>query len=303
MKSWRGEVALVGVTIIWGTTFVLVKAALSDVSTVFFLALRFTVATLALAVIYRRAMRRNGILPGLLAGALLFAGYVFQTWGLELTTPSKSAFLTGLSIPMVPLIGSLVYKNRPRLFELAGILIATLGMALMTLPAGKFEMSRGDFLSFLCAVTFALHIVVISHYSPVIGFQTLAVIQVATAAALGIVSFPFVEPLRFHLSGNVAAAVLVTGLLGTALAFTTMTWAQQFTSATRAALIFTLEPVIAWVTSYVLTGETLPARGKIGAVAILAGVLLVEFRSAESAESKQPGSDGTVTNVNVTTSD
>jgi drug/metabolite transporter (DMT)-like permease len=292
MKSWRGELALVGVTIIWGTTFVLVKSALADVSTVFFLTLRFTVATLALAVIYRGGIRRNGILPGLLAGALLFAAYVFQTKGLELTTPSKSAFLTGLSIPMVPLIGSLVYKNRPRAVELAGILIATLGMALMTLPAGKFEMSRGDFLSFFCAVTFALHIVVISHYSPVIGFQTLAVIQVATAAALGIVSFPFAEPLRFHLSGNVAAAVLVTGLLGTALAFATMSWAQQFTSATRAALIFTLEPVVAWVTSYVLTGETLSARGKIGAVAILAGVLAVEFRSAEL-----------VTKVSLTTSE
>ncbi len=283
-----------GVTIIWGTTFVLVKSALSDVSTVFFLALRFTLAALALACIYRRSIRRNGILPGLLAGALLFTAYVFQTRGLELTTPSKSAFLTGLSIPMVPLIGSLVYKNRPRLFELAGILIATLGMALMTLPAGKFEMSPGDFLSFLCAVTFALHIVVISHYSPLIGFQTLAVIQVATAAALGIASFPFIEPLRFHLSGSVAAAVLVTGLLGTALAFTTMAWAQQFTSATRAALIFALEPVIAWVTSYLLTGETMSSRGKMGAVAILGGVLLVEFRS---------GSDGAVTKVSGTTSD
>ena len=285
MKSWRGELALVGVTIIWGSTFVLVKSALSDVSTFLFLALRFTVAALALALIYRRTIRRDGILPGLLAGALLFTAYLFQTRGLELTTPSKSAFLTGLSIPMVPLIGSLVYKNRPRLFELAGILIATLGMALMTLPAGKFEMSRGDFLSFLCAVTFALHIVVISHYSPLIGFQTLAVVQVATAAALGIVSFPFFEPLRFHLSGTVAAAVLVTGLLATALAFTTMAWAQQFTSATRAALIFALEPVIAWVTSYLLMGERLPARGKLGAVAILAGVLLVEFKSAGSGAS------------------
>jgi drug/metabolite transporter (DMT)-like permease len=290
----RGERALVGVTVIWGTTFVLVKSALSDVSTVFFLALRFTLAALALACIYRRSIRRNGILPGLLAGALLFTAYVFQTRGLELTTPSKSAFLTGLSIPMVPLIGSLVYKNRPRLFELAGILIATLGMALMTLPAGKFDMSRGDFLSFLCAVTFALHIVLISHYSPLIGFQTLAVIQVATAAMLGIVSFRFIEPLRFHLSGNVASAVLVTGLLGTALAFTTMAWAQQFTSATRAALIFALEPVIAWVTSYLLTGETMSSRGKVGAAAILAGVLLVEFRS---------GSDGAVTKVSGTTSD
>ncbi len=303
MKSWRAELALVGVTVIWGTTFVLVKSALSDISAVFFLALRFTVAALALAVIYRRGIRRDGIVPGLLAGSLLFVAYVFQTKGLELTTASKSAFLTGLSIPMVPLIGSLVYKNRPRLFELAGILIATLGMALMTLPAGRFEMSRGDFLSFLCAVTFALHIVVLSHYSPILGFQTLAVVQVATAAVLGMISFPFVEPLRVHLSGSVAAAVLVTGLLGTALAFTTMAWAQQFTSATRAALIFALEPAIACVTSYVLLGETLSTRGKIGAIAILTGVLLVEFRSAGfTGGESQRGSDVAVTKVSGNTS-
>lgn len=300
MKRWRGELALVGVTFIWGSTFVLVKSALSEVSAILFLALRFTLAAVALTIIYRKGVRRDGILPGLLAGGLLFIAYVFQTRGLELTTASKSAFLTGLSIPMVPLASSLVYKNRPRLLELAGILVATLGMALMTLPAGRFEMSRGDFLSFLCAVTFALHIVVVSHYSPVIGFQTIAVIQVAAAAALGLLSFRFAEPVRFHLTGNVAAAVLVTGLLATALAFTTMAWAQQFTSATRAALIFSLEPVVAWVTSYLLLGEVLSVRGKVGAVTILAGVLLVEFKGA--AAEPDSGRSGFVTKAGGNTS-
>jgi len=279
MKSLRGELALAGVTIVWGSTFVLVKTALSEISPVLFLALRFSLAAIALTIIYRRGIRREGILPGLLAGGLLFLAYVFQTRGLALTSASKSPFLTGLSIPMVPLASSFVYRSRPRLIELAGILIATMGMALMTLPDGRFEMSRGDFLSFLCAVTFALHIVVVGHYSPAIGFRTIAVIQVAAAAALGIALFPLMEATRFHLSGSVAAAVLVTGLLATALAFTTMAWAQQFTSATRAALIFTLEPVVAWITSYLLLGEALPVRGRVGAVTILAGVLLVELRS------------------------
>ena len=108
MKRWRGELALVGVTFIWGSTFVLVKSALSEVSAILFLALRFTLAAVALTIIYRKGVRRDGILPGLLAGGLLFIAYVFQTRGLELTTASKSAFLTGLSIPMVPLASSLV---------------------------------------------------------------------------------------------------------------------------------------------------------------------------------------------------
>jgi drug/metabolite transporter (DMT)-like permease len=276
----RAELALAGITIIWGTTFVIVKSALADVSTFLFLALRFSLAAIVVAFIYRKAVRRAALGPGLLAGGLLFTAYVFQTLGLALTTPSKSAFLTGLSIPLVPLASSLVYKSKPRLVEVAGILVATFGMMLMTFPAvaaAPFAMRRGDFLSFLCAVTFALHIVVIAHFSPIMGFESLAVIQIVVAAAAGLVLSPFAEPVRFHLTAGTVTAVLVTGLLATALAFTTMAWAQQYTSATRAALIFALEPVVAWLTSYVLTGETLAFRGKVGAAAILAGILLVEM--------------------------
>jgi len=183
---------------------------------------------------------------------------------------------------MVPFASSLVYRSRPRLFEVGGILIASFGMALMTLPSGRFEMSRGDFLSLLCAVTFALHIVVISHYSPIIGFETIAVIQVVTAAVLGIGSVPLAGPLKFHASAEVATAVLITGLLATAVAFTVMAWAQQYTTATRSALIFSLEPVVAWVTSWLIAGETLSIRARAGAGLILAGVLLVETKRGEA---------------------
>lgn len=274
----RAELALAGITILWGTTFVIVKSALTDVSTFLFLALRFSLAAIVLAVVYRKAVRKAALGPGLLAGGLLFTAYVCQTLGLELTSASKSAFLTGLSIPMVPLASSLVYRSKPRFVEVAGILVATGGMMLMTLPVATmpFAMSRGDLLSFLCAVIFALHIVVIGHFSPIMGFESLAVIQIAVAAAAGLVLSPFIQPVRFHLTPGVVVAVLVTGLLATAVAFTTMAWAQQYTSATRAALIFALEPVVAWLTSYLLTGETMAFRGKVGAVAILAGILLVE---------------------------
>jgi drug/metabolite transporter (DMT)-like permease len=118
------------------------------------------------------------------------------------------------------------------------------------------------------------------------GFESLAVIPIAVAAAAGLILSPFVEPVRFHLTPAAVTAVLITGLLATAFAFTTMAWAQQYTSATRAALIFALEPVIAWLTSYALTGETMTIRGKVGAVTILAGILLVELtRNAESRKS------------------
>jgi drug/metabolite transporter (DMT)-like permease len=296
MNRSRGELALAAITVIWGTTFVVVKSALADISPFLFLALRFCLAALALALIYRRMLfsKRPGIdflWPGLLAGALLFVAYVFQTLGLQLTTPSKSAFLTGLSIPMVPLASSIVYRNRPRLREVAGILIASFGMILMTLPSVLFgfEMGRGDFLSFLCAVTFALHIVVIGHYSPMIGFEPLAVVQLGTAAALGLLAVWFAEPIRFHATPAVAGAVLITGLLATALAFTTQAWAQQYTSASRAALIFALEPVIAWATSWLLTGETMAGRGMAGAGLILSGILLVELKRTKPERHQKKG--------------
>jgi drug/metabolite transporter (DMT)-like permease len=279
MKRLRAELALAGVTMIWGTTFVVVKATLADVSTFVYLTLRFWVAAIALLVIYRRALRKEAVGGGILAGTVLFIAYVFQTRGLELTTASKSAFLTGLSIPAVPLIASLVYRVKPRLIDLAGILIASVGMVLMTAPPGGFrsDLNRGDILSFLCAVTFAFHIVIIGHYSKLHGFETLAAVQITTAAVLGSVLFWFAEPVRFHFTAGVAAAVLVTGLLATALAFTTQAWAQQYTSSSRAALIFALEPLVAWLTSWMLVGERLPVRGKVGAGMILAGILLVEM--------------------------
>lgn len=272
------------VTIIWGTTFVLVKNALADISTILFLALRFGVAAIVLAAVYRTKLRRPGLLPGLAAGGLLFIAYCFQTYGLALTTASKSAFLTGLSIPMVPLFASLVYKIRPRLFEAVGIVIATLGMALMTLPSAGFSVNRGDLLSTCCAIAFAIHIVLVSHYTPMTGFETIAVVQVATAALLGAMTFRFAEPVRFHWNTGIAVAVLVTGLFATALAFTTMAWAQQYTTATRSALIFALEPVAASITSYLLMGEMLSLRGRFGAGLILAGVLLVELRRGAGSE-------------------
>lgn len=280
MKRLRAELALASITLIWGTTFVVIKGSLDNVSGLVFVTLRFWVAAVALIAIWRGATKSSlRLKPGLIAGTVLFVAYVFQTTGLERTTPSKSAFLTGLSIPLVPFVSSAVYRNLPRPVEVAGVIVATLGMGLMTLVPGAWEwrMSTGDLFSFFCAVAFAIHIVVVGHYCQLEGFQSLAVVQIATVAVLGSVFVWFGEPVRFHLTPAVVIAVLGTGLLATALAFTTQAWAQQYTSATRAALIFALEPLVAWLTSYLATGERVAIRGKVGAGMILVGILTVEL--------------------------
>ncbi len=247
--------------VIWGATFVLVKNTLSDVSPILFVALRFTLATGALLAVFRgaalpwRSWKTAG--AGALAGVFLFAGYVFQTTGLRLTTAPRSAFITGLTSVAVPLLAALVYRVRPQISEVTGVLIATIGLALMTLQGALGPTSLGDLLTLFCALGFAAHIVTLGHFRGKMSFELLAVSQVAVSAVLGWAFFSWVEKPRLAWRPAVVWAILITGLLATALAFTIMSWAQRYTSPARTALIFMLEPVVAWITSYVLTGEGL----------------------------------------------
>jgi drug/metabolite transporter (DMT)-like permease len=279
----RAEAALVFNTVVWGSTFVLVKEALASVSTVLFLALRFSLAALALAVLFRRSWShprglRRSIVGGIVAGAFLFAGYLFQTVGLRFTTAPKSAFLTGMTTVMVPLLALCVYRTRPRLLEIVGVLTAMVGMGLMTLPAGSWSIGRGDLITSLCAIAFAAHILTLGHFSGEASLEVLSVAQIATAAVLSLALFWWVETPYLHWRPALVYAILVTGLLATALAFTIQAWAQRHTTSTRTALIFTLEPVFAWITSFVLMGESLSERGAAGALLILGGVVMVEMK-------------------------
>jgi len=284
------ETALAANTVVWGATFVLVKAALDDVSAILFLALRFSIATVALLVLFPKAWKKPGMFrqvrAGCLVGLFLFAGYFFQTTGLRWTSPPKSAFITGLTSVMVPLLAACVYRIRPQVSEVVGVLVATAGLGLLTLPAatgasplaGSFaSINRGDLLTFGCTIGFAAHVVTLGHYSGQMSFELLSISQVASAAGL---SWLLVAAEPHHLVWRpaVICGILVTGLLCTAFAFTAQAWAQQHTTSTRTALIYMLEPVVAWVTSYVLVGEGLSGRAAAGAALILSGVLLVELK-------------------------
>ena len=291
MNRRKADAALAVNTLIWGGTFVVVKSALRDISPVLFLALRFSLAALALGVVVaasgREARRKFGqeggaVAAGVLIGVLLFAGFLFQTLGLQYTTAPKSAFLTGLASVMVPLLAALVYKNKPQFPEVLGVLVATAGLGLMTLEGSIGSMGKGDVLTLLCAVAFAGHIVTLGHFSSKMSFEVLSVTQVGTAAALGLGLFGWVEPVRVEWRPSVVYAILVTGLLATALTFTVQAWAQRFTTATRTALIYTLEPVFAWLISYWTLGEGLAGRTAAGAVLVLAGVVLVEAKPMQS---------------------
>ena len=197
-RAWRADLALGFITLIWGATFVVVKQALQDSSTLLFLALRFSLATVALGLAFRprpgQVTHSKWLLAGgVAAGVCLFAGYLLQCAGLRYTTPSKSAFITGLAIVMVPALGALAQRKLPHPWEVAGVAIATGGMALLTLPGQSLRTVKGDLLTLGCSLAFAVHILVVGYYAPRLGFRTLTLVQISTAAALALSTFWWVE--------------------------------------------------------------------------------------------------------------
>jgi len=291
-RTLKADLALAGVTLIWGSTFVLIKLALSDASPLAFVLIRFALATALLLAIFGRSGRLFA--PGLaragaVVGVFLCAGFWFQTIGMQYTTPAKSAFITAMSVAMVPLVLMAFFGRRPTVLALAGVVAASMGLYFLTIPPGEFSIGRGDLLTFFCAIAFAGHIVAVGHYAPRCPVGGLAVWQIGvalllTAAATPLAALTGLETLRLEWTPRLVLAILITGVLGIALAFSVQTWAQQFTPPTHTAIIYTLEPVFAALTSYLVLSEQLTARGWLGAGLILAGVLLAELRSPGAAD-------------------
>jgi drug/metabolite transporter (DMT)-like permease len=293
-RSLKAHVLLVLVTFAWGATFVLIKNTLAQVSPLVFNSIRMFIAALALVVIFHRSLKglnKKSILGGMLVGVFLWLGYAFQTSGLRLTTPSKSAFITGLAVVFVPLIVAFSGRRVPNRWTSLGVIAALIGLYLMTIPAGEgfslASINRGDLLTLACALAFAMHIFTTGYMTQRNPYEHISVVQVATAALLMSVTIPLETP-RLTFSEQVVFALLFTGLVCTAAAFSIQAWAQQFTPPTHTALIFALEPVFAALTSYVLLGEHLGGRGTIGAILILGGILISELKGSTLVPSGSP---------------
>jgi drug/metabolite transporter (DMT)-like permease len=312
-RSLRAHLLLFCVVALWGSTFVLVKDALGDISPLLFNLIRMALAFLCLAVVYRRQWKHispAGWRSGALLGLILATAYQFQTAGLNRTTPSKSAFITGLTLVLVPLFAVLPGVRRfrakaPSWNVWLGVLLAFGGVVLLAAPVatgsrvGSFLLpdlagiGRGDLLTLGCAFAFAFHIIVQDRFSnkdrfadeaatqlaqaEPIPFEHLALLQLGFSTLVMAITTPLLEKPHLHLSGIVVVALAVSSILGTAVAFTVQSWVQQFLPPTHLVLIYALEPVVAWLTSLAILHEGLTARAGWGAVLILAGILAAEF--------------------------
>ena len=294
--STLAHLLLLAVVIVWGATFVLVKDALQDVSPLLFNLLRMTIAFIALAIVNRRQLRhisRRSLISGLIVGLFLAAGYQFQTAGLALTTPAKSAFITGMVVVFVPLITivpALRSSNTPAPSWSAavGALLAFSGLLLLTTPTGTSwhnlfaSIGLGDVLTLACAIAFAGHLISLSHASTQVSTGQLATLQIGVAAALMAITLPLGGHPQLAITPRLLIALAVTSLLATAAAFTIQSWAQQHLPATHTAILLTLEPVFACLTSFLILHERLSRRSLCGAALILAGIASIELLATTS---------------------
>jgi drug/metabolite transporter (DMT)-like permease len=276
----QADLALILATLIWGSTFTIVKQTLAQVSPMLFITLRFLVAT-SVTVAFMPGVLRNisaeTFRCGSTLAAFLLGGFFFQTLGLQGTTPSRSAFITSLSVLLVPVLGFFLFRHRPRPQTLAGVVIAATGLGFLTLDTLELKLSYGDALTLMCAVSFALHILFVGRYSTS-DYRQLFILQLALSAGVAAVATPIVETPFLVWDVLFSIYLLITGVLATALGFYIQNRAQRLTTAKRTALIFSLEPIFAVLFAYLLLDQAPTKKEWLGGTLVLAGILTSEMR-------------------------
>lgn len=301
MSQRRADVLLVLISLIWGTTFTIVHEAVANFPALALIALRFGLAALVFipSLWQRRAeLGRQGLCVGTLLGTILFTGFATQTIGLQYTTPARAGFITGLNVVLVPLL-SLLFKQRPPLRALVGVVLAMLGLMVLSwgcrvawlgcaaTDAGSVQV-LGDVLVLVCALAFALHIVAVSRWAttlPVLQVNSIQLIVAALLAAVATIlsAGGFPRPTL-----GVWGAALFLGLIATAFVFALQLKLQRYTSATHTALIFALEPVFAALFSWLWTGEALTLAVWLGGSLMLLGVIAAEVPFQQLALRRNP---------------
>ena len=269
--------ALVLVTAIWGVTFVQIKDALELYPLFAFLAVRFAIAVAVLAVPVAprlRSLGGRGALAGASLGGLLAAGYALQTAGLERTTVSAAGFVTGMYVVLTPVFAFALFRLRPGIAVWLGVALAVVGLAMLSgVSAGSVT---GDLMVLAAAALYALQIALMERFAP--RYDALAFTSAEMAATFAGFTVIAVAAGQVELprGATVWGALLVTGIFASALGYLVQTWAQQRTSATRTALLFSLEPVFAGIFGYALAGDRLGLLGWAGCAVILSGIAVAE---------------------------
>jgi len=280
-RKLRANVLLIVVTLIWGSSFLIVQDTLTLVGPFTFLAMRFGFAVLVLAFLFRNRLIHITyieIAAGSIIGLFLFAAYAFQTVALQYSTSSKVGFISGMYVPLVAILAIPLLKQKPALGGILGIILSTFGLILVSIKNGfQIALGPGELLALACAFTSALHVISISKFAPKADAIKLTIVQIAIVGLLSLVSMPIArEP--FSMPPFPAwGSALFLGVVATAFCLAVMNWVQQFVSGTKAAMFYALELV--WVSVFGhFAGDNLSLLGWIGCASILSSMVVGELR-------------------------
>jgi drug/metabolite transporter (DMT)-like permease len=275
----RAEAMLIGITVVWGLTFALVKKSLDEVQPFVFMAWRFWVAALlmgALSIPRLREIDRRIIRDGLLLGILLYASYSFQTFGLKYTTAGNAGFITGLFIVFTPILAAIFLRHRPDFKSVAAVVVALVGLGILSLQPG-LKVNSGDALVLACAFTYSVHIVLLDGYSKKYDLVLLTFVQMLLLALAFTISGFLFESMVVPRTGFVWMTILVCGVLASAVAFYVQGYAQRILTPVRTSMVLIMEPVFSVLFGIIILGEHLTWRGWLGCALILAGMLITEI--------------------------
>lgn len=277
----RAILALVAAAFLFGATFVVVKSALDHIAPVEFVAWRFLIGAVVLATLTLPKGKKIWW-RGAVAGAALFAGFALQTAGLQFTTASNSALITGLYVVFTPFLASALSRRWPSPWVVAGALTAFAGVALLTGVDG-LSLGRGDWLTVGCALAFAVHIIILAHWAhqhPVIPFT---MVQMGVTSLLAFAFAMFFEGGVGLPDRSVWAALALTGIGVTAGAYLLQIWAQTVVGPSTTAVVLAAEPAFGVAAGWIVLGEHLDVSGWIGAGLILTAIYIVITRQRDEA--------------------
>ena len=290
-KQLKAELSLLGITVVWGSSFIIMKNISEDIPAYVYLTLRFTVAGLLMILLFHRKLRDfscKAFWSGTIVGLLLYGGMMLQVMGLHTTSASNSAFITGLNVVMVPVISATLLKKRPPLNAVFGVMLATAGLFVLKGFKGSWQI--GDTYTLLCAVCFALQIIFIDKFAADVDIYQLATVEIVSAAVFYAITWLVADiglpPVSFAIDSKVILTVLYTGALGTALGYGVQTVAQKYTTPTRTALILTCEPVFGAIFATAVPNgqgvrEVLTLNTVLGCLLILLGMIITELRAGQ----------------------
>lgn len=299
MKKYFGEGALLFNTLIWGGTFALIKSAFEDISPSLFLALRFSIATLLLLPFIFNVLRnvnKQTIVAGSILGIFYFTGFAAQSVGLNLTTATKSGFITGTFVVFIPILQLIIEKRIPKWFNVLSVILVLLGLIMLSSRGENVfeffsqlgsDFNLGDFFTLICALLFAFQVVYVDVFTKKYDYLPMVFIQLLITGLggfllAGIFSVTGIELIKFNFSNNIIFALLYTSVFASILATIIQLKFQKNVSPTKAGIIFSIEPIFAAIFAYFLLNEKISNFGLIGCVLIFAGLIISEVLSVKN---------------------